>query len=376
MPRIIRSINNLFKLWDPTFENLIFALEIVTPAVLAVLFWVYTQKPCTMLMITIAPVATMTTFNANKFNTKTRNLFLMFTSMGCGAFIISILSNYKTLLIVALCILVFFCYISSKYIFMSLTAWTVATFLTIPIGFYQGIDRLCEAGVSFLIALLSLLFYEFICGKIIMKASLTHISELLYDLFYISTETNKKQDTTKIYSKYLYNKDALTRVNLYGHYIFENDIDKFNYKIGSFLRKTDIIFTEKQFFFNKNFNYALTCLPASKCYRKLYRSMRFIENFRNRKDDILKILPETEKVIQDIRLNLKFISIFIKSDVKKNIEHFYLNEKWIKDFDDLSNKAGSIALDNDAYDICYGIKAILYELTPLYSSINNINTFL
>jgi len=104
--------------------------------------------------------------------------------------------------------------------------------------------------------------------------------------------------------------------------------------------------------------------------------MRFIENFRNRKDDILKILPETEKVIQDIRLNLKFISIFIKSDVKKNIEHFYLNEKWIKDFDDLSNKAGSIALDNDAYDICYGIKAILYELTPLYSSINNINTFL
>ncbi|HJO94907.1 MAG TPA: hypothetical protein QF753_16025, partial [Victivallales bacterium] len=59
---------NPFKLWDPTYENLVYSLEIVTPAIIGVLFWVYTHKPCTALMMTVAPVATMTTFNVNKFS--------------------------------------------------------------------------------------------------------------------------------------------------------------------------------------------------------------------------------------------------------------------------------------------------------------------
>jgi len=329
---------NPFKLWDPTYENLVYSLEIVTPAIIGVLFWVYTHKPCTALMMTVAPVATMTTFNVNKFSTKIRNLFIMSATMGAGAFFISIFSNHNTLLIISLCVLVFICYISSKYIFMSATAWTVATFLSIPTGWNSGVDRLCEAGISFVIALFSLLFYEFICGR------------------------------------YLYNKYALARVDLYGNSIFENDIDRFNYKIGLTMGKTNIVLQEKQFFFKKNFNYAVSCIEINIYYRKLYRCMRFIENYKNRKNDILKILPETELVIQGINLTLESISEFIKNDVKNDIGYSDINYKWINDFNDLSIDTRSTFPDKELYSICYGIKIIICELNSLCKVIDNIKT--
>ncbi len=365
---------NPFKLWDPTYENLVYSLEIVTPAIIGVLFWVYTHKPCTALMMTVAPVATMTTFNVNKFSTKIRNLFIMSATMGAGAFFISIFSNHNTLLIISLCVLVFICYISSKYIFMSATAWTVATFLSIPTGWNSGVDRLCEAGISFVIALFSLLFYEFICGRIIIKASIAYISELVFDLFFISTELESERRIKSIYSRYLYNKYALARVDLYGNSIFENDIDRFNYKIGLTMGKTNIVLQEKQFFFKKNFNYAVSCIEINIYYRKLYRCMRFIENYKNRKNDILKILPETELVIQGINLTLESISEFIKNDVKNDIGYSDINYKWINDFNDLSIDTRSTFPDKELYSICYGIKIIICELNSLCKVIDNIKT--
>lgn len=130
-------------------------------------------------------------------------------------FMISIFSEYK-LIIVFIYSIVFFMIFSVKSImFLTGQAWVLTVFIGLPSGVYQGVDRIWEMIISFLICLVAILLYDLLFTKIIINYTLKYTSELVNDLFYVKTaKENKDIIINNIRNKFLFEKRIICRADI------------------------------------------------------------------------------------------------------------------------------------------------------------------
>lgn len=365
---IVKSSRNPFRLWDPTSEYLAWATEFSLIMLLVAFYWMYTLKPMSA-MICIAPLTFgLAVQGVGNFKQKMRMSVILLVGLAITAFTACVIVNYPVPMIIAMSFFVFLSFIFPKYRYLLLITVFVGEFVDFPSGWDSGLQRICEASVSFVAIVATLLISELIYGKYIVRSSIRYFSEVVHDLFLLYTQADTEQNLLKeIYSKHLFKEESLTRTDLYIHKIFRNDITKFRYKAGQVVFKIEGVFVLDRFFFRSNFDCATKYIEIFTSLRRIFRSVNLLEDYKQHRDELKSLIPESEVIIEYIQSSLHSIVKSIRLEDFHLAENESIPQKWSSAMNALREK-GNVETP-ELTNLCYGFDFILREIALLRSEI-------
>lgn len=368
MAGTVKSTKTPFKLWDPNCQYLAYACELVMLYLLLSFYWMYTAKPMTSL-ICFAPTAVFCgVMIIGSFKQKILCSINVTIVMAVAAFLSCVLSNYPLAVVICMSLIVFFTFSSMKYRYMAFVASSVAAFGVLPSGWDSGLQRICETLVGFLCVVLTFLISELIFGKLIIRNTIKYISELVHDFFVMATETEfEKELMGNIFSKHLYKEDSLARTDLYLHEVFTTEISKFKYKTLMAFHKYESVFGIDRFFFKSNFNLNGRLLGIFASFRRIYRDMDFLQEYKKNKSQFNKLIPETEAVLIYIRSTLFSAVNAVRKEFAEILSEEKLSVNWLECRNKLKECEPSLSVE--FLNIYYGFDFILKNIELLKSEI-------
>ncbi len=364
------KLYRIIKYYDPTNEHCVFALKFASSLILGAIYWLYTRRPCSAVILMAPSILTMSTYKVPSLNRKLFNMLITSLGLIIGIISICMLINYKWSLILILFLLTLTCFFYAKLVFTTSIPWVLATFLTSTPGWQSAVDCSLEVIISFLLVLFMILFFELLTAKIIMRSSLIYAAELIGEAFSVNCCIDDDTVKEKIFNKHLLKKDQFDRTNRHIEDIYTKAIDKFNYKVTSALNYVDAAAIKEEYFFKSNFLYSNLIIGIYNCYLNLYRSILFLENFEKNRISILKKIPQMIVIIKEIDslLQASFFALKSENNSKISLIKIQLIDNWIEDINNYIKQNN--VLNQDELIVCYGIKCVLINSKALIMEIN------
>ncbi|MCP4178578.1 MAG: hypothetical protein GY756_12505 [bacterium] len=313
--KTITEVINIYKnSFDPTNEHLINSLKMTVPMILGAVYLLCSRRPCTWMVFLPPGFIILATFGCRNIKNKLLVIFLGILNLEIAQLAVTLLSNHKAVLVIFLFFQLMIIYSSLKYRQITATSgWLIAVTLTFSNSWYNGVDRSIDLLVAFILSSLTVIVFDYLFSKLIIRSSLKHISTLVSDAFFICTENDKTKIKNSINNKYLFENNYLRKADLFVEKTFESKQDIFIHKITTGLNKAEKITMHEKYFFGKNIIYAFYAGKIFHQYKKLFRSINFILNYKNSHLFFAENIPYTDKIIKYINKELIEISNLINN---------------------------------------------------------------
>ena len=171
---------------------------------LAILFRLYTHKPCTFIIIWGIPYTALIISDSDRKSDKITNALIVWCSLSLGAFLFSTIKDHKVFIIIFLFILIYLIYSRPKMKILINILFFFPIFLLLPIGWHNGINRIYEVTLTVILGFMLSLVFEWLFMKYIMRKSLRYTNDVFNDMLLLYMDLNNNEFTIrKLSIKYL-----------------------------------------------------------------------------------------------------------------------------------------------------------------------------
>lgn len=378
---MLKKISDLFYFYDPTRENTYRAFFLTASMCLGALFWIYTHRPCSSIIVLVPQFLLMVSYSSEKNKVKIIRLIVYSLIFAFAAFAMSVLQEHKFMIIAVLFIITYIIYSSESLFYLTASVFILGVFTSLPGGWYEGVNRIFEMGISFIICFILLLIYEIFALRNIMYSTLKYTTGLVNDLFSIYiAEGDKKRYSEEIKNKYLLTEENIARMDIDIERIFSSSKDQFYHRVFLIFTKLDSLIYNQDFLLGKNKLYAKTISEIYLCYRRISRDLEFLEGYSDMLGNIKINLPETIDVVKNIRERLDSLhkGVIDNDFTRKSLKNEELITEWVKKLNELVNSEKDKKIPKRELKVYFGIKNILYDLDKLRRKYQDIrfNKFL
>lgn len=368
---ILKPFQKFFDSYDPSRECLICALKATIPALIATAIYLYFRRPLSSLFFYTASYCLVLTFFYPTYKGKITVLVMTIALTMVGIFTVNVLNKHIYTMLLVLFPILMITFGSMKYKY---TAAVVPTFIAIslalPSGWYEGVNRCIELMISLGICLCCLVLYEYIFVKHRARANLIYVSELINDLFFLYTSADKLSASKEIRYKHLFKKQSLYRTEIIPKKIFNNDSDRFMYKVNLALIKALPVVFDENYIFSKNKFYIYGLRDLLTLYRRMFRNITFMTAFEYNEQTLCTHVPLTDKLIENLRdrLNNQNRAIYLKKAPTLSARNQELIDEWMTNLNSfLSNTP--LDANKSEMEFLLGLKYIVYDIDALRSKL-------
>ncbi|MCP4177809.1 MAG: hypothetical protein GY756_08590 [bacterium] len=357
----------LIHSYDPTSEFLIIALKFTIPGCIGILCVMYFRWPSNLL-ICFSPTLIMagSLFSVD-YKNKIASMCVVALELMIGQFIICVFFKHQIVLVILLFLLFLVIYGFKKYRMCGgFAVIQIAVCLGFPSGWYNGVEGCIAILIGFIIAIITLLLFEYFTAKFRMGSSLIYISELVNDSFTAFTEKERSNIHRDIDNKYLFNRPFMNRIDIVVENIFKTKIDKFYHKVGAAVYKADIVIEHEQYIFPKNIVYSRKAIAVYYFYRRLFRGTSFLSGYYDLHEEINKYVPLTDELIVNIKIRLKRLSNIIKKKElpSGDVNDLNLIKNWKNNITEFM-KNDCREIDKRILEFNYGLHFIVEDMEKL-----------
>ncbi len=374
LSNIKKSFFKLHQL-DPTYEYFINALKCTVPGLLGAFCWIYLRKPFSSYIILLPVFTLMIVIPLPGYIQKIKHMFVFVLLLGVIQFISAVLFQHYFMQIAALFIIFLFVLSSIKYRTAAIMAvLCITVYVVFPGGWYNGLNRLIEAFMSFFIALFTYFVFEYFTAIFHMRSILVYLIEVNIDAFLAFTTPDKILVKKSIQNKYLFERPLSFKADFAVEKIYKSDLERFVHRVLiEHINKGKFIDSER-FFFRKNKAYLEFAYSVLILCRRMFRNATFILRFNECRETILKLFPDMDILIKDLVNAYREVSLKLKKNVEKS-DTLKLDrlDKWLLEYEKISNSGSIIDIDKESLEVIYGFKCAILDLKKLEKIINDGN---
>ncbi len=193
--------------FDPTNEYFINALKMTAPMTAGVIFWICSRRPCSWMIFLPPGFMIIASLGFSEFKGKLLALFLVTLNVEIAQLLVSIFINHKIVLLIFLFIQIMIAYSAMKYrIVATASGFLIAVSLSSSNSWYDGVDRSMDLLIAFIFSALTVVLFDYIFSRFLIRSTLKHISSLVNDAFFVYTEEDRIKIKNSIDNRYLFER--------------------------------------------------------------------------------------------------------------------------------------------------------------------------
>jgi len=359
---------NIFHTFDPTNEALINAFKFAIPCIVGAFCWVYLDKPFTFFISFVPAVSFFTILPYSTYKDKFLSLTSYLLFMAILQLIIAIFYLHPIIMMILLFIAIFFAVAKTKYRYSIIFAilWAVI-YIIFPQGSNIGIIRTIGIMCIAIIVVVFVFIYEYIFSKIIIRSSIVYLTEIIADGFHLFTTSEKEINVNHLRNKYIFVSPLNFRPEATVEELFLTDSEKIAHRLLMEMVNKGKFINKEEFYFRKNIEYRNFIHPIYIRLRRIFRDSIFLLKYNDCKKEILKFLPTTEFLINDLDLIFTTIITSLKFD-NNSVSCIKSNniKKWKTEYD-LFLKSDNVQAGDDTLEALFGLKCIITDIEIIYS---------
>lgn len=310
-----KRIHDLIFFYDPTGQYLVMSLAMTFAPALGTLFWLFFRKPCAG-MIVICPMFFIINLYSCERTVKHKILIIIISFLSySGCFIIaSMFVSRIYIFLFVVFVLIYLLFLKQKFLYLTANLSTmIAVSIQLPPGYDQAFNRVFEVFISSVIALAVYILFEYLFGRFLIKKSIVHTSEIIYNLFNVFTDSDHGRiSKDDIENKYIQRQGFLNRTDIIIEDVYPDTNSKLYHRITLGLSKIDLLVNKEEYFFTGNNEYSRSVNHIYELFRKLSGHIVFFNEYEKYADNIRTNFPQTIRLIDYISAKLKNYILLLK----------------------------------------------------------------